>query len=718
MAVSLAQLSAASAGPAPTENTSPTFLSIGDSLMWGQGLNPNHRFRELVRARIEREHGVVAELAMARSGAVMKLKDAEEYLDDDFHEGLISPGKSLSLWYSPENFAREMPYSAMSIQRQLKTAQELIQQHWGKEALQGIRWILLDGGINDIEIFNILTPFRAELDGYTLRCWSTWLLDQAVRIEDLMFETLDIALDSFPAAAVIVNGYFPVFSLYSVASVTKLQSVGLLYGIANLVLTSPFGLDALANASTAWQAASTHHLRRAIQRVLQVPKHAGRTVLFARSNIEGPHSLFGPSTWLWGYDAIPDGVPENVGQWTQWLSGATPEDEVIPQRINQCNANEPDFAAGIICRLASIGHPNVAGAIDYAEAIVDVMEQAGLLRSEDSACMVAARRRLAACRQAIDEGNYRCFRLDARACRACSEATNTIAGAAEGLIRDGAGRFGDAAKNFEDAAECFGDTPSEMARAAVGQFSAASDNFAEAGEHFSDTLDCWEDTQDSFQNCDDEKASKIAECNREYERRVNTNCNIQCNSFTNCNHYSRFDPRRYACRAARAVCVAAAAIARGACIAVSVAMREACKVAAEAAAVVCKGAEVVENTGCTLSEGAQGIWEGIKGVGHSLAGAGAALGAFGSNLGCALGNAAKGLGNAILGAGEILLGGAVGLGALGFYIGCSATRWVLTRSCRIINWAFGAGCRLGNAALSVPCQIGNAIGRPMLRLRR
>lgn len=714
MAVSLAQLSAASAGPALTENTPPTFLSVGNSLMWGQGLLPEHRFRELVRSRIARETGVVPELAMARSGAVLEPQES----DAGLHGGLLVEGTNLSPWYSPENFAREMPSSAMSIQQQLESASELILRHWGKNAPQNVRWILLDGGINDIGIFNILTPFRAELDGYALRCWPTWLLDEAVRIEDLMLETLQIALRNFPSAVVVVNGYFPVFSLYSVASVTKLNSVGFLYGISNLVLTSPFGLDAVANASNAWQAASAHHLRRAIRRVLRIPENADRTVLFARSNIEGPHSLFGPSTWLWGYDAIPDGVPENASQWAQWSGGATPEDEVISERINQCNANQPDFAGGITCRIASIGHPNVPGAVDYAEMITDALEQAGVLQPEDSPCMVATRGRLVACRRFIDEGNYRCFRLDARACTACSRATNTIANAAEGLIKGGASRFSDAGKNFEDAAGCFEDTQSGMAQAAAGQFSAASGNFNSAADNFSAMADCWDDTQNSFQNCDDEKAAKIAECNSAHENRVNTTCNIQCSSFTNCNRFGRFDPRRYACRVARVICVAAAATARGVCRAASVTTRELCKAAAEAAALLCKGGEVAENTGCTLKEGGKGIWEGVKGVGHALTGVGAALGALGSDLGCALGNAAKGLGNAFLGAGEVILGTAVGLGALGFYLGCSGTRWVLNRTCRIAHGTVGAGCYLSNAAISAPCVILNAITRPGMQVPR
>lgn len=716
MAISLSQLSAASAGPALNKNTPPNFLTVGDSLMWGQGLHPNHRFREMVRSRIAREYGVVTELAMARSGAVLKIKesDPEKPDDDKFHDGLVKSGTSLSPWYSPENFARELPHGAMSVRQQLRSAQKLCQDHWDKNAPHGVRWILLDGGINDIGIFNILTPFRAELDGYSLRCWPTWLLKEVVRIEELMIETLQITLDCFPKAVVIVNGYFPVFSLHSLASVTELKSVGFLNGTLHIVLTSAFGLNALANVSTAWQAASTHHLRRAIRRVLRIPKYAGRTVLFARSNIEGPHSLFGPSSWLWGYDSIPDGIPENISQWTQWFAGATPEDEVIPQRIDQCNTHEHDFAKGIKCRLASIGHPNIEGAVDYANAIIDVMEQAGLLQPKDSRCMVAIRRRLTACRRAFDEGNYRCYRLDAFACSILSKANNAVAGVAEFLIKDGSGRFNNVANNFEDAAECFQNTHRTMAQAAASRFSAASNNFESAGEHTLDMIDCWNDTQNSLQNCDDEKASKIAECNRAYENRVNTSCNIRCNKFTNCNRFSKYNPLRYTCRAARRACVAAAATARSVCRAGAATIREACKAAAEAAAILCKGAEVVENTGCMISKGAQGVWEGMKGIGNSLVGLGAAISTFGRDIGCAFLNFSKGLGNTFLGTSEVILGIIVGLGAFSFYIGGSLIRWGSRIMCRITHWAISTGCHLSNAAISAPCKIRNASSRPVI----
>jgi len=717
MSVSMNQLSAASAGPPMTKYDSPRFLSIGNSLMWGQGLRPDHRFRELVRSRIEHDRGMVVELSMARSGAVMEPQGS---VDDEFQDGLMATiDKPLSPLYSPENFAREMPLSAMSIQRQLLAARQIIDERWGTRAHESVHWILLDGGINDVGVFNILTPFRAELDGYVLRCWPTWLLDEAKRIENLMVDTLTIALKNFPSATIVVNGYFPILSLYSVASITKLQSVGFLHGVSNLVLTSPFGLDALTNASAAWQVASTHHLRRAISSVLRMSDYANRKVLFARSNIEGSHCLFGPDTWLWGYDAIPDGIPENVSQWVQWLGAATPEDEVISQRIDQCNTNQPDFADGIKCRLASIGHPNVAGAIDYAESIIHEMEREDVLQAIDPACIQAARNRLTSCRLSIDERNYECVRLDAAACRVCSKTTNAVAGLAVNLVKDGASRLEDAAKNAKDAAECFKDTPSEIEKAAAGQFNAAATNFTEAGNHFAKMTDCWTNTQNSFQSCDDERAKNIAECHRAYDNRVNTTCDIQCNSFKRCRHrYGKYDPRRYACLTARGVCVAAAATARAACIVGMAAIREACIAAAEVGALACKGKEVVENTGCTLSEGAKGIWEGAKGIAHEIAGVGLALGALGGNFLCALGNFAKGLGNVFLGTLEVGFGiGVVGLGvAVPLYLFCTGTRWVVNRSCRIFNWAVGAVCKLGSATLAAPCIIWNVINRPVPQL--
>jgi hypothetical protein len=709
MGVTLEQLSAASAGPALSKNNPPSFLTVGDSLMWGQGLRPEHRFRELVRTRIARDHGVVTELAMARSGALLQTEKCPK--DATLHDGIIKPDVSLEPWYSPENFAREIPNDAMSIQQQLDTAKEIIEKKCEPGASKRVRWILLDGGINDIGVDNILRPLRAEHDGYLMRCWPTWLLNESVHIEELMSITLEKALKNFPEAAIVVNGCFPIFSYYSVASVTKMQSVGLLYGILNLILTSPIGLDLLANVSTAWQASSSHHLKRAIRRVLRTQEHAGRIVLFARSNIEGPHSLFGPSTWLWGYDSIPETVPQNAAEWIQWLCGATPEDEVIKERISQCNAHEPDIQKCIKCRLASIGHPNVLGAIDYANSIIDVMERAGVLQPDSPACLVAARQRMANCQSEVDEGNYSCYRLDARSCTTCSNITNKIAATAKDLIEDGADRLRNAGKNFKDAAACFDNTPRRMERAAAQHFTAASEDYADAGEHFEKIVDCWNDTQEMLQKCNDEKASKIAECNRDYENRVNASCDIECNSFTNCNRYKWYDPRRYACRAARAACVAAAAIARAACIAGSFALLEACKVAAEAEAVVCKGAEAAENTGCSVSEGGKGIWDGIKGGSHVIAGTGAALGASGSGFKCAIKNATKGLWNAFVGATEVAVGGWVGLVAAIFYGSCTFTRWVVNRSCRIVHWTIGVVCQLGNALLAAPCAIRNSLSR-------
>ena len=71
MPVSLSELGGASNGPTPGPDARPNFLTVGDSIVWGQGLLPEHRFRELVRLRLAEEFAPtpIVELAMARSGA-------------------------------------------------------------------------------------------------------------------------------------------------------------------------------------------------------------------------------------------------------------------------------------------------------------------------------------------------------------------------------------------------------------------------------------------------------------------------------------------------------------------------------------------------------------------------------------------------------------------------------------------------------------------------
>jgi len=705
MPISLHVLGEASAGPAPNGNR-PTMLSAGDSLMWGQGLRPDHKFRELVRTRLAQEGAPVVELALGRSGAKLDPQNNPGVAGQDAAISATlytDPQPPLDPLYWPGQFAREVPWPALTTRQQLTDANRLLQGVGAAASPLDIRWIILDGGINDVGINGILSPIPAYNDGYFLEGWSAWILDKCRQIEGELVATVRQALDQFPNAVIVVNGYFPVFSYWSLGNLVRLQSVGLLYGIANLVMLTGVGLDALATASSTWQAASNKHLRRAIQTV--TGQRPGRTVLFARSNIEEEHSLFAPDTWLWGYDAIPDGVPTSVNQWVQWLAAATPEDEVIAQRLIKCADLAPAPGDAIPCRLASIGHPNVAGAQDYATAIIEALEDAGIIRSSLDECALGGRRRKNGCTSLEDDWAYECARADANLGKACGGTVRGVGGAALDQFREAGSSLTEAGDHVNAAGACF-TKAGAAGRAAQGLFGKAAGNLAAAGDHLDAAATCWDETAQEIQACDNTEATDIASCNAAYHQADVGACNIQCNSYTHCrSSYGKWDPRRYTCLAARGVCVAAAATARAACLAGAVTILGACKAAAGVKSAACKAAVAGGNVICSGSEVAQAAGDVLVAGTEAALGGAAAVGQLGSDGLCALGELGKAGVDVGKAAGHGLAG--VGLSILtgGIYLGCLGLGWVTNRSCRLLGWGGGKLCRFGNILLTGSCYL-------------
>lgn len=712
MTISPRELAAASAGPVAHAGSPYAMLSVGDSLMWGQGLRPENRFRELVRQRLSAELGApVAELAMGRSGAVLHPGRGTEKDDRDARvaASLFShPSPPVEERYRPDLFSREVPDDSLSTLQQLATARRLIQEHFGDAGPSAVRWILLDGGINDVGLDGFLAPFRAWSEGHFLSGWNSWIVKEAQRIRPAMEDVLDQALGFFPQADIVVNGYFPIFSYWSVGNLTRLQSVGLiqnavtLQGLSNLVLANPWGLDQLVSVSTAWQVASTHEIKGAISAVRR--RRPDRTVAFARSNIEGSRCLFSPLSWLWGYDSFPDRVPDNADEWLQLLLAATPEDEVTRERIPRCNELTTGFS-GFSCRLASIGHPNQGGALDYATSIIEALEEAGSLRATVGECSLAARRRSTQCEDLGDEARFTCLEAETSVGKACSEATGALADGAAAQFQGAGDQMARAGESLQDAARCLEDATGAAGKAAAAQFSAAGDNFEAAGEQLAAVPECFDRSAARLQACSDTEASEIAECNAAFARRRDNECAIQCNSFTNCSSFSKINPARYACFTARGVCVAAAAAASAACLVGITAIREACKTAAFAKKAVCKAGVVAGDVVCAVAEGAKAAVEVAAGVGHVVLGGLASLGAIGSGILCAFGQVGVAIGHT-LGAGiRVAVGIGLGIAALGVLVGCFVGQWVMNRSCRFGVWLGGLGCNVGSVIIHLGCFI-------------
>ncbi len=631
-----------------TPVANPVMISAGDSLMWGQGLLPQNRFREIVRLRLQAELGApVTELSMARSGArctppsIQASRGTVERADVTVRGSLLdTTSPTVPPLYRSADFTREIPGSVPTTLRQLESALGILSDPANASDPGEVRLILLDGGINDTGIGNIIAPTAAIEEGGPLASWEAWIFAAAVRVREKMIETLRFALTNFRNADVVVNGYFPVFSMYSSAALFRVQALVAIHYVPGLNFVAPLTIAAAADASRAWQVASNRRLRQAIATVRS--EFPGRNVFFARSGIERERCLFAPFTMLWDYDGVPDVTPTNALDVAMILAGITPHDEVAVQRrtavtnaVAQNLFNPPlDSVGEMTSIMASVGHPNVAGARDYAESIIDALEFGGVFTPSRRPCDQAAAARRRTCQAGRDTWDFAVQRTVVGMETACSGAADAVFGAAG---------------------------------SAVGVAGAALNRLA--GRPAA-VADCYAGTGAAIDACAATEATAIAACNATLATTLAGPCAIVCTQFTNCNgRFGAWDPRRYACQAARAGCVAAAAVARAGCRVAAESTRAACIGIAVAAGVACRAAAIVTDTACAAGQVIAGVADVAVAAGALVVAGGIALGGVGVIAACRIAQAAVNLGGRLIGAAGHVVCNLVG-GVR--WIGCSA----------------------------------------------
>jgi hypothetical protein len=291
-------------------------VTLGDSVHWGQGLRREHKLHSLVDAEVRKTHPGMQHDFFAHSGAI------------------IGVGATVTR----QRVDGEVPIA-------YPTVIEQVDGFVGKPA--EVIAVLVNGGINDVDIRNILNPFVSQA---ILRA----LIEE--HCYDSMRVLLDLIVARFdnPATRVIVTPYYPVLSPLS-------KPFGVPWLLASEGLALPAGADLVAGTNIVvtkcmqfWHE-STAALTRAVADVngpLPRPRIALADPGFTEDN-----AVFAGAPWLFGLanDVI-----------------LSPQDEVIPERHAACDAAFPptDWAARLQCYRASAGHPNVAGARRYATAIL------------------------------------------------------------------------------------------------------------------------------------------------------------------------------------------------------------------------------------------------------------------------------------------------------------------------------------------------------------
>jgi hypothetical protein len=308
---------------APADVVPPAAMAVvGDSVTWGQGLLESQKMHRLVAGAFGAGASPPGVTLVAHSGAVI----------------------GVGVTHTQPAADGEVPKAHPTILRQC--------QDFPAVPAAAAELVVLNGGINDVDIRFILSPFTdaQDLEDTTVRACGADLLALLRR-----------AAQTFPKARTIaVLEYYPILSSQSrfTWGVEFLSALGAppppmaLFGGA-----LPFSFwDRIVENCRVFHAASTSAIRAA---VAQANLDAGgQTFVAIDPGFKEENAALAPEAWLFGVN---------------W--DLSPQDPVAPHRRMVCVRDEADPFRRFGCFLASAGHPNPLGAQAYATAIVAAMAE-------------------------------------------------------------------------------------------------------------------------------------------------------------------------------------------------------------------------------------------------------------------------------------------------------------------------------------------------------
>lgn len=349
-------------------------LVIGDSIMWGQGLREDEKFSSRVKCWLqERTNREVRVHVEAHSGAV------------------ISGASSAQPDFTA--VSGEVNSTSPTINQQLDHAIQFYKEEQASPAL-----ILMNGCINDIGVKNLLAAL-------------TPLEDLRTRIrkscrED-MYDLLQRVRHGFPQALVLVTSYYPIASpLTGDNAFLRLLVKKLNNQPEARRMTDKEMRQRLIAISDEWYKTSTASLVEAVEKTnaAGATESAVPRATFVEIQFGPEHVFAAPDTLLWNFmfaSTNLTGFRKVIVLLSFGTTAYKTNDHVRESRIKSCEqtfkkpkgikedknqkaAREDLF---LICRYASLGHPNQMGALIYTEAIkgqlLRLIDQAGWKRDSD-----------------------------------------------------------------------------------------------------------------------------------------------------------------------------------------------------------------------------------------------------------------------------------------------------------------------------------------------
>lgn len=293
-------------------------VACGDSVMWGQGLANAQKFSTLV------QNWVQSQLPDRTVNSVFNVAHSGAIIDPNFTQDMQTVGGEV-----PDSF----PSITGQVLRFADPKRRLV-------AAEDVDLVLLDGGINDVNVRNIVCPFSGPDEVREMT---------KDRLGTRMKYLLPIVTGTFPYAKVVVTGYFPI-----VSDDSPLLELAVALVAVGFFATVPAALTALAlpalkarlvSQSSAFYDESELQLNAAV----------------AQENARTPDRCVYVSP---GFNSV-----NAYGASTRMLFNVAEDDPARVSREAQCNA-APDALNTVVCTYASMGHPNALGAQSYATNII------------------------------------------------------------------------------------------------------------------------------------------------------------------------------------------------------------------------------------------------------------------------------------------------------------------------------------------------------------
>lgn len=283
---------------------------FGTSILWGQGHKERDKIHTRIRAWLESTYGEkVAIHHYAHSGAL--LRDESTRCQKRIHGEVPAPHPSVSRQVGSSRAGR------------------------GGRRVR----ILIDGGINDVDVFNIVNPKYpvATLKARVKECCHDHLREVLLQIDQ-----------AFPTAQSYVLGYYQIIA--GSARKSEIEQLLLALNICSLheLDRTNFVSRVVENCRVFWQE-STKQIRAA---TADVHRNASGSFTFVESGIKASEGLFGKPSLLWP---------------------PLPTDPMNGTRLIECPRAIERGCTGVYCFLAATGHPNVRGALRYAKSLKAVM---------------------------------------------------------------------------------------------------------------------------------------------------------------------------------------------------------------------------------------------------------------------------------------------------------------------------------------------------------